>query len=345
MVKEWNFLRAVACLSIVLLHSTTNTGRSLGYANIADLHFFRVLLCYATPSFIVLSEMILANKYSTSIPNAFFEKRIKWILGPFISFSLIDALIVYQVSENQIDIFEKFTRNLQGHFIGYFLLVIFQFYILHYIVVKYKIKVEKWVFISVLIMFYSLWMLKEDINLFEDSLNIQMISFPTWIGYFVVAFLLGKHYSQISQYLQKYRSLVLVGLFFSVMLIYVSFQAGYTDVSSRRLDMFPLTIFMTLAILSVGSSLPHLKLVDYISNYSFGIFLLHWQVQRIITPIIADNTSLSAKTFIIVLFVSSIIISMTIVKAISLVPGSSYVIGKLRSIGKSKPDASVRQVS
>ncbi|WP_214707339.1 acyltransferase [Exiguobacterium sp. E.TIA.1] len=263
-----------------------------------------------------------------------FKKRIKWILGPFVSFALIDALVVNYISSNPVDVFEKFSRNLEGHYLGYFLLGIFQFYILHYVVVKYRIKLEKWIFLSVLIMFCSLWLLKEDLNLFEDSLNIQMISFPTWIGYFTVAFLLGKHYDQLKPYLIKYKSLVMVGLFFSVMLIFASYQAGYTDVSSRRLDMFPLTIFMTLAILSIGSSVSNFKLVDYISNYSFGIFLLHWQVQRIIAPIIEANTTLSAITFIIVLFVTSIIISMLIVKLLSLVPGSSYVIGKLRSVPK-----------
>ncbi|WP_161567376.1 acyltransferase family protein [Exiguobacterium sp. SH3S2] len=335
-VKEWNFVRVIACLSIVLLHSSTSVGRIFGYSELFDLHFIRILLCYATPTFIILSEIILANKYSTSIPDGFFKKRIKWILGPFVAFALIDALIVSYMRSNPDYIFDKLMNNLQGHFIGYFLLVIFQFYVLHFLVVRYQIKIEKLIFMGTVLMISSLWLLNEEIYLFEGSSSIQMISFPTWLGYFVIAFLIGKHYEKLRPHLIVHRGLILVGLLFSIMLIYASYQAGYTDVSSRRLDIMPFTLFVTLTLLSIGSSLPHMKLVDLISKYSFGIFLLHWQVQRIITPIIFERTSLSSLTFIAIVFLASIVISMAIVKIVSYVPGSSYVIGKIRNAPKSK---------
>ena len=94
MVKEWNLLRAVACLSVVLLHSTTQMGILLGglQANYYDL--FRIGLCYATPAFIVLSEIILANRYSLKVPSGFFIKRFKYIYIPFLVFSVIDGIVV-----------------------------------------------------------------------------------------------------------------------------------------------------------------------------------------------------------------------------------------------------------
>lgn len=346
MVKEWNFLRAIACLSIVLLHSTTSVGRAIGYNQIDYLHFIRILLCYATPTFIVLSEIILANKYSTSIPDGFFKKRVKWILGPFAAFALIDAFVVSYMRSNPDYVLDKFMSNLQGHYIGYFLLVIFQFYILHFLIVRYQIKTEKMVFIATTIMLLSLWFLHEELYLFEGSSSMQMISFPTWLGYFVIAFLVGKYYDHIKPMLVKYRSLLFVGLLFSTMLIYMSYSAGYADISSRRLDMLPFTFFMTLTILSIGSTFPQLRLVDLISNYSFGIFLLHWQVQRIMTPLILENTQLSANVFIAVTFLLSLTISMIIIKIVSFIPGSSYVFGKLKSLPvrkKREPELSTQK--
>ena len=78
-VKEWNLLRVVACLSIVLLHCTTQIGKNVGYPDIENYHFYRMLLCYATPTFIVLSEIILANRYPSILPQNFWMKRIKYI--------------------------------------------------------------------------------------------------------------------------------------------------------------------------------------------------------------------------------------------------------------------------
>lgn len=79
MVREWNLLRTIACLSVVFLHSSTQIGRSFGYPSIENMYFLRVLLTYATPTFIVLSEIILANRYKDKIPPNFFTKRIKLI--------------------------------------------------------------------------------------------------------------------------------------------------------------------------------------------------------------------------------------------------------------------------
>lgn len=120
MVREWNLLRTIACLSVVFLHSSTQIGRSFGYPSIENMYFLRVLLTYATPTFIVLSEIILANRYKDKIPPNFFTKRIKLIILPFIAFAIIDALVVNYMSESGINILAKIQSNLMGNFIGYF---------------------------------------------------------------------------------------------------------------------------------------------------------------------------------------------------------------------------------
>ncbi|WP_375803831.1 acyltransferase family protein, partial [Staphylococcus aureus] len=76
MIKEWDLLRAIACLSIVTLHTTTwMTFHNEFYAEHTTLHFIRILLCFATPTFIVLSIIILAHKYPNQLPSNFWSKR------------------------------------------------------------------------------------------------------------------------------------------------------------------------------------------------------------------------------------------------------------------------------
>lgn len=80
MIKEWNLLRVIACLSIVLLHSTTQTANVVGYPEIDNYHIYRIIMSFATPTFILLSEIIIANKYSNSIPEGFLEIELNILL-------------------------------------------------------------------------------------------------------------------------------------------------------------------------------------------------------------------------------------------------------------------------
>lgn len=73
------------CISIVALHSfpglindpnTSELSKSLN-------SFLRILFLFATPPFIILSEILLSMRYSNGLPKGFFLKRIKFILIPY----------------------------------------------------------------------------------------------------------------------------------------------------------------------------------------------------------------------------------------------------------------------
>lgn len=158
MIYEWNLLRAIACMSIVLLHSTTQIGRQIGMPDIEMYYLLRIALCFATPTFIILSEVILANKYKNRIPNGFFKKRIAYIFIPFVCFAFIDATISYNYQFDAA-LFGKFYRNLLGNYMGYFIIIILQFYVLHYLVVRFKINMFFFAPFSFIIMVVHLYIL------------------------------------------------------------------------------------------------------------------------------------------------------------------------------------------
>ena len=88
MIYEWNLLRTIACMSIVFLHSTTFVSYYYSLPDVDLYHLLRIILCFATPTFVLLSEIILANKYKHRIPGNFFSTRFKYIFLPFVSFAL-----------------------------------------------------------------------------------------------------------------------------------------------------------------------------------------------------------------------------------------------------------------
>lgn len=336
MIKEWNLLRAIACLSIVFLHSTSQIGLATGFPKTEYYQLLRTILCYATPTFVVLSEVILANRYPDKLPEKFWTKRLKWIFAPYISFSIIDALVSYKMNPN-FDLGEKILKNIfLGEFEGYFVLIIFQFYVLHYFVTKYKVTMNWLIPVSILAMIFHFKVLEGNIAFVKENISILKIPFTAWFAYFTLAYVIGKNYKRFSATFLKYKWFTLLGVVFSLIIVFVLFKAGYTSVGSRRIDLLPLTIGLSVAVFAWGQIIPNFKLINIISNYSFGIYLIHWQVQRYWGVYIADLFS-NTFTRVIGLFFISLVISMLFIFLISKLPFGSYVVGNVnRKLPKAK---------
>ncbi|WP_286229707.1 acyltransferase family protein [Neobacillus mesonae] len=337
MIKEWNLLRTVACLSIVLLHSTTHIGRVAGHIKLDLYHFFRITLCYATPTFIVLSIIILANRYTDKLPNNFWEKRLKFIFLPYVSFAIIDAVVGKSLNTNIFIDRQILDNVLTGKYEGWFILVIFQLYFLYYFVIKYKLSMKKIFPISIIIMAWYLHFISGPIT---DPLLIKFkhtlkLPFIAWLGYFTIAIIIGKYYSLISKKLFKYRWLTILWVAISLSIIYISFRSGVTNIDSRRIDLYPLVLSVMACILAWGQSFHNSKVINTISNYSFGIYLLHWQIQRIISPYIGEAFTHRSYA-IIVLFFSSLLISIIIIKLMSYLSFGKYIIGNIKREKTSK---------
>lgn len=327
MIKEWNFLRAVTCLCIVFLHSTTQTASIVSYPEIEYYHLFRILLCYATPTFIVLSVIILANRYPDRLPSNFWGSRVKFIFLPFISFAIIDALVIYYTNSNTYFV-DKLLRNIvTGSFEGWFILVIFQFYFLHHLVTKYKVSMAWLVPASILIMLWYLNWMNNNPDIFPDFNYMLKLPFIAWFGYFAFGYVVGKHYTVISEKLYKHRWATLLYVAVAFSFVFLSYEAGNTLVHSRRFDLFPFVISATCAMLAWGQAIPSFKVMTLLNNYAFGIYLVHWPVQMFLAPITA-NYFQHTSTRVVALFFISLLLTMIIIKLISLLPFGKYIVGK-----------------
>ncbi|WHY83963.1 acyltransferase family protein [Neobacillus novalis] len=326
MIKEWNLLRTIACLCIVFLHSTTRIGYIVGNPQNTVYNFGRVLLCYATPTFIVLSIIILANRYPNSLPTNFWLKRIKWLVLPYLSFGIIDALVGKHIDPSSVLTQRIIVNIFRGSFEGWFILVILQFYIIHHIVTRFKLSM-KWLFpLSLVIMIVYL---KKGLMFFVGYEDLFKLPFLAWFGYFTIAFIIGKHYGVIAEKLVKYRWLTLCLPVISVGIIYLSYKTGNTIIHSRRLDLYPLVLSVTAVVLAWGQVIPNTKFIDLISRYSFGIYLLHWQLQRLLDSYVV-NFFTHFRTQALALFILSLLGSILIIRVLTFVPFGSFIVGNVR---------------
>lgn len=137
-IKEIFMIRCISCLSVVLLHIISMV-LMLQAEALADISHtvdsFRTLLMFSTPAFIFISEFLLARSYPDGVPDGFLKKRGKVIFVPFLFIAAIDALLMTSAMGGEVTFLafvQKYLANVfLGNFIGYFILVIFQFYMLH----------------------------------------------------------------------------------------------------------------------------------------------------------------------------------------------------------------------
>ena len=62
------WMRAIACLSIVIIHSITTTFSKMhSVPHSTSLRLFQLLLMFSTPMFVFISEFLLAKNYGSKL--------------------------------------------------------------------------------------------------------------------------------------------------------------------------------------------------------------------------------------------------------------------------------------
>ncbi|WP_080588288.1 acyltransferase family protein [Staphylococcus equorum] len=327
------------CISIVVLHSfpglindpnTTDFSKSLN-------SFLRILFLFATPTFIILSEILLSMRYSDGLPKGFFLKRVKFILIPYLLIGAFYSLNIYLNSNEIRSYFEIFTTYvLYGSWYGWFVIVIFQFYILHALFYKIlnKINPIMILFVTFLISLahsfltyahdpYLQWWI--DIHPFYSRTAI-----PYWLFYFTFGYYFGKNYDYIMSLVKKYIWLLCGLWILSIIPIFITYKfMNITYAQSNRFDLILYTVFTFLIILYVMKVLGKYKLTSLlvVSEISFFIYLSH--------PLINSYLSKGLTSFVHIPFLFLVLMvlftlgfSLGIALLLSHVPLSKYIIGR-----------------
>ncbi|TBL70828.1 acyltransferase family protein [Paenibacillus thalictri] len=348
-INEAFVLRSVACLSILLLHAVTRTVPEGQHA--VDL--LKLMLTFGTPTFVFISELILSFSYPASTPKSFWKGRLKYLLMPYILFGAFYALVkAVDVSMSEktpllLNFFQFLWRHLLlGEYHGYFILIIFQFYVLHLVFNRYvrdrlssKLVIPAALIINLAYLAFFNFV-KEPPIPFSYYIwdKLYWFPFPGWLFYFAVAYYAGRNYKAFSQALSRYGGLLLAFVVLSALGLYAMLHFNYlTVISSKRLDMVFFTTAMILALFWLSSRLKQPpRFLVWISRYSFGIYLIHPFFTAILFKMMSkwmpiDNPVIN----IAILSAGSLFASILVVKMLQPIPISQYVIGKI-GVGTSK---------
>ncbi|UCZ53540.1 acyltransferase family protein [Bacillus shivajii] len=285
-INEAYWHRALACIAVVITHAVnttlTNYEFTISQFNEYALILIRFIAFFGTPTFIFISELLLAHAYPNGVPKGFFMKRIKFLLFPFLTLAIVFASVE---SRTQNEFFHQAFFNIfLGGYTGYFILIIFQFYILHVMLHK---QLSKWSPKLVLCVTFMMNVAYLAYFNFTAPINIPLgeyiwqrgywLPFLGWVFYFALGYYCGKNYQTLKEKVTEYKKLIISMTLMSLLLMIFFVRSDtLTVVSSKRADMIFYTTGVIFLVIMLTSQLKHVpKPVLFMSKYSFNIYLLH----------------------------------------------------------------------
>lgn len=351
-VKEIFVLRSLACLGIVMYNALNVAIRHFSMDNseayvdlLPILHTVQLLLMYSTPMFVFISEFLLAKTYGESVPVGFFRKRAKFILIPYLTiacfYSLIDTAENASTMTLKDYLYELAKNIVLADFFGYFLLVIFQFYVLHLLFTKFvygKVPMRRVIAIAVVVNMIYL----APFNMIDLTgtyhLNYYLVSFMNkvpfvaWIAYFVIAFYCGKNYDSLIRSINRRIKWVALWTFVAAcMVVFLFFAGTIEEVYSKRFDVLLYTVGMIFCLFYLSSRIREVPAtLMLISRYSFGIFLLARFVLFALDETLPAYDSVGySVAFICLSFVAAIIGSIVVCYLLNKSRYGPYIVGKI----------------
>lgn len=335
------WMRAMACLSIVMIHTITTTFYKFEMPNEGYLlRVFQLLLLYATPIFVFISEFLLAKHYKTEVKEGFVKQKLLILGIPYIIINL-GLAYVYGHPENLKEYMESVNFMMfHGGTLTYFIIIIFQFYALHMLFAKYLVKLNpiKMIFYS-LIITSLFWAMRTFIDA-PDAFYLNWMwqregwmVFIGWISYFLLGFYMGYYYETFMANIQRYSVHILVGTLIVTVITVFNYLSGWlTLVDSKRIDT-PLYVTMIILVFFLISS--YTKYVPrffiFISNYSFSIYLIHYFIVHRLGKL-HDNPAFN----ILFTFTLTVTFAICITYLFNLTKFGKYIVGVLEKLSMSR---------
>ncbi|WP_422123873.1 acyltransferase family protein [Planococcus sp. X10-3] len=346
-LNEINIIRAMMCLAIVGTHAISNYLRNIEVDQVAYdqyILWIRFALLCSTPIFILLSETLISKNYPDGLRKGFFTKRVRYILIPYL---LVGLIVSYRSSGGDLAKFMDviMLKVVYGQWYGFFVIVIFQFYILHWLIGKYLARINPIapIVISFAISFAHVYGYAHITAYQEFILNEYPLWYKThifmWLFYFIVAFYIGQYYEQLVNFLtNKIWIPLLMAVSSFGIIVYNYTQMDYTRISSERYDMllYSVSAFFLLVALIRKFNFTSQTLVLF-SNFSFFIYLTH----MIFLPYFVRLSMTFGENFF------AYVISMTFLTVSSCIgvafllyqsPITRYITGKIKYLEPSAPE-------
>jgi surface polysaccharide O-acyltransferase-like enzyme len=282
-------LRVIATLSVIVLHVSAElllssfTNPPNIFWNVANL--YDSLVRYCVPIFVMITGALMLPQEIEL--TAFFQKRFKRVLIPFLFWSLI---YIFNSFLSDLHIGKTFTplsaiKTICNSFLfgaSYHLWYIYMLIGLYLFIPI----LSKWIrncSEKEIVYFLVVWAFTVTIGRINHFSNIRPLYFTGYIGYLVLGYYLAnKNFKQTKKQVSFYALiLILVGALSTGALTYIAsvkkgmFYEEFYNNFNPNVMMVAIGVFVLLKFQTPVRNETLLKVTSTIDQYSYGIYLVH----------------------------------------------------------------------
>lgn len=309
-------LRGIAILGVLMIHVTSNSESNLTLV-------IRQLVNYAVPLFLFIAGYLInTEKFNNKdYIKSFYKKRVLRVGIPYLIFSIIAFLLSEDLRKLSLAKKIFFLLTGQANSIYYYILVYIQLILLTPILIKLLNKIDAKFIYSITILSriieYILILTGHQLRFPYNSLF-----FPTWILFYYMGLVFKNTNKSLN--IKKISTLTIIMFILSICEGVIWLKLGYTSVavSTAKISSLFFGFYFIEFLIYFKDSLNN-KLLKFIGDNSFGIYLIHMFILRVINSHISFNIELINITFYLV---STLVISLLIIFIVKKVIGDKYAL-------------------
>lgn len=336
-------LRVVATISVIFLHVTS--GILYQYGSISDFiwwtgNIYDSLVRFCVPVFVMLTGvLLLGKKYEL---NDFLKKRFLRIVLPFLFWSLIYALVSLhdKISggNHEMSFFEivkwliNQLKNGSSLHLWYIYMIIGIYLFIPILSKWVQNATEKEILYFIFIWIFTLFINQPILSKFR--VNINLTYFSGFIGYVVLGYYLSIKRFVLSKGVMKIIALFLIfiGVAITIFGTYFlslqnnSFQEYFYNYTTLNVLIASVGVFLFFKNLEI-SNLLFARICDFISQYSYGVYLVHVLVLRFMDAMKINYNFINPIFAIPLATIICLLISLAIIYIVNKLPLGKYISG------------------
>ncbi|WP_064091889.1 acyltransferase [Rossellomorea aquimaris] len=336
-ITEIHFLRAIACLLVLLVHVSGSFYYEHGEQYNEFTLFVNQISRFGTPMFALISAFLLC--YQTKMKgfnlNRFISSRFTKIGLPFLFWSVFYLVFMYFVQDsNPLETGKRlFLVNFafgNSFYHLYFMSIVFQFYLLFLVLQLFRSK-KSWTFLLIISIIINVYFLHSfQPGQYEGIIGVilsQRAFLPNWIFFFIFGGFLAYFWDPLLDAAKKYSLYSGIAVLLVVLAAVWEYKVMGSIDSNRSSNIINIPL-ITIFIIGIGDRINQNKWISrfltQIGTLSMAIYLVHPFVLycfQAFAPKLVWHTAAFPIVFVIILLGS-----IGMIKVIQAVPWNHYVL-------------------